>query len=251
VGRKLLRVTFDSVGGWLDKWGRRLSNIAQVGLCAIAAWGLIYTVIPLYRLSWLDNELARKTMELDKTTTALEGTTARLASTYQQVRYFTVQMFVFATGGKCSGLLRPAQSSSPPSPVPEWKAILDSDPAGCILRNVGSKLPQQLSPQDWEFFQAQLANASRNVAAWQAEASTKCEALATAAVESLPKPPDYDPRSPLGRLKALREQQGTWMTPAERRESAQYQVVSELGERVRKRLDELNRLEWPAPNVGK
>ena len=42
--------------------------------------GLVYTVIPLYRLSVTDNELARKTIEL-------AAANASLAKWYEEVRH--------------------------------------------------------------------------------------------------------------------------------------------------------------------
>jgi hypothetical protein len=121
--RARFRRLVEAIGPWLDKWGPRLSNIAQVGLCAIAAWGLIYTVIPLYRLSATDNELAQKTLELAKTNAAL-------ARAYVAERRVTFAWYVKVIQGRCTGLLIPADFDAGKE-RPHWRDILSIDVSKC------------------------------------------------------------------------------------------------------------------------
>lgn len=54
----------------------RLANLSQVGLLALAIFGYFYTVLPVYQKSLLDEEIAKKTLELnsvEKKITSLES----------------------------------------------------------------------------------------------------------------------------------------------------------------------------------
>lgn len=48
----------------VDTWLVRLANTSQLGLLALAAFGYVYTVLPVYQKSLLDEEIAKKTLEL-------------------------------------------------------------------------------------------------------------------------------------------------------------------------------------------
>jgi len=49
----------------IDQWLVRIANGSQVGLLALAVFGYFYTVLPVYQKSLLDEEIAKKTLELN------------------------------------------------------------------------------------------------------------------------------------------------------------------------------------------
>lgn len=50
----------------IDIWSTRAANFSQIGVLALAAFGYFYTVLPVYQKSLLDEEIAKKTLELEK-----------------------------------------------------------------------------------------------------------------------------------------------------------------------------------------
>ncbi|EBA2358634.1 hypothetical protein TM80_15155 [Salmonella enterica] len=50
----------------IDIWSARAANFSQIGVLALAAFGYVYTVLPVYQKSLLDEEIAKKTLELEK-----------------------------------------------------------------------------------------------------------------------------------------------------------------------------------------
>lgn len=64
----------------IDKWLGRIANASQVGLLILAAFGYFYTVIPVYQKSLLDEEIAKKTLDLQKKESELAQKSSELAS---------------------------------------------------------------------------------------------------------------------------------------------------------------------------
>jgi uncharacterized secreted protein with C-terminal beta-propeller domain len=64
----------------MDKWFGRIANASQAGLLLLAAFGYIYTVIPVYEKALLDEEIAKKTLDLQKKESELAQKSAELAS---------------------------------------------------------------------------------------------------------------------------------------------------------------------------
>src|ERR1700674_3669279 len=95
-----------------DAWLLRLSFIAQIGLCVIAAYGLFYTVIPLYQKAMIDEQIAQKTLELEKAR-------VDLSATYGRARALAVQNAIFHLGVQCLGLNR-ASALTNPTPQPDY-----------------------------------------------------------------------------------------------------------------------------------
>ncbi len=87
-------------GERIDVWLNRISQITQLGLFILAIAGLYYTVIPLYQKAIVDEELAKKEVqlkELDK----------KINEMYRSARSMAIDQVIFAAGPKCSGLLTP------------------------------------------------------------------------------------------------------------------------------------------------
>lgn len=49
----------------LDIWSTRIANLSQLGVLILAVFGYFYTVLPVYQKSLLDEEIAKKTLELE------------------------------------------------------------------------------------------------------------------------------------------------------------------------------------------
>jgi hypothetical protein len=50
----------------IDVWSSRVANFSQIGLLGLAVFGYVYTVIPVYQKSLLDEDIAKKTLEIEK-----------------------------------------------------------------------------------------------------------------------------------------------------------------------------------------
>jgi len=63
----------------IDKTLSRVANASQLGLLLLAGFGYFYTVIPVYQKSLLDEEIAKKTIELNAKDSELRAKTTELA----------------------------------------------------------------------------------------------------------------------------------------------------------------------------
>jgi hypothetical protein len=84
----------------LDKWLQRLSHLSQFGLFLFTIGTIYFTVIPLYQKAVLDEQIARREIELKQTTALLE-------TAYGKLHTVAVRDFVFGAGIRCSGLAPP------------------------------------------------------------------------------------------------------------------------------------------------
>lgn len=50
---------------YVDSWLPRFAHLSQIALVALGVIGYVYTVLPLYQKALLDEEIARKTLELN------------------------------------------------------------------------------------------------------------------------------------------------------------------------------------------
>jgi hypothetical protein len=237
--RARFRRVAEAIGPWLDKWGPRLSNIAQVGLCAIAAWGLIYTVIPLYRLSVTDNELAQKTLELAKTNAAL-------ARAYIAERRVALAWYVKVIQGRCTGLI-PADFDARKERL-HWRDVLSVDVSKCANEHLAEDGDlAQLNQVDRGLIRAELSRALQDIGTWQQEGRVKCEALETAPADQLPELPPPAPGSFSATLDELLRSANYHRQPpsaAERRVRAQDNIADAIEFRTVNRLSELSKIKW-------
>lgn len=61
-----------------EKIGQIVANLSQVLLVALAIFGYFYTVLPVYEKALLDEDIAKKTLELDKKNDELQEADAHL-----------------------------------------------------------------------------------------------------------------------------------------------------------------------------
>lgn len=83
-----------------DKWLHRFSLLSQCGLFMLTAWTIYYTVIPLYSKAILEEEVAKKTIELNLLNEKVD-------TAYGLIRSNLIKDFVRTSGIECSGLLIP------------------------------------------------------------------------------------------------------------------------------------------------
>jgi hypothetical protein len=235
-------VNGNKIGKWLDSWGPRASNLAQIILCGVAIWSLFYTVIPLYRLSVTDNELAEKTLELKKVN-------ERLATAYDHERNAYVQWFVRVVGVACTDLGLPARFTSTKERSPHWQEVLFIDTSKCANeRLMKDKDIALLTAVDRAFIAAELDRALGEIKIWREAALEKCRQIETAPPETIPERPPDPPGSFAADLRELMKsanvKSGTSTVPF-RREYAQSVVADDFRSRALDRLLAIENLKWP------
>ena len=81
----------------IDIWLSRLSHFSQIGLLAVAAFGYVYTVIPVYQKSLLDEQIAQKELQLS-------SLQVKLNESYALNRADVVKTFVVGVYYRCNGV---------------------------------------------------------------------------------------------------------------------------------------------------
>ena len=85
----------------LDLWLIRLGYFSQIGLLIVAVIGYFYTVLPVYQKSVLDEEIAKKEIELVKMQKKLD-------ENYVELRKQLAGQFIFSVGIDCTGMPKEA-----------------------------------------------------------------------------------------------------------------------------------------------
>jgi hypothetical protein len=71
---------------------QRLSNASQVGLLLLAVFGYFYTVLPVYQKALLDEDIAKKTLELRAMENRLSQTEALLSGREAELKALTTRV---------------------------------------------------------------------------------------------------------------------------------------------------------------
>lgn len=231
----------------IDIWLQRLSHISQLGLFIFTVGAIYFTVIPLYQNALLDEQIARKEIELRELQSALN-------SAYAKNRASIVGSFIFHAGPACSGLLIPPRSlrklgeKAPTNEKNLAQQILEIKPKDCLAKELSSmKLLNELRTQDLALFKYMVFAAgetlekSRQVALTRyakAEETSRTKPLAMPNTETAGELANYllsgqSPefqKSVLAKVAIDREQM-----------NAADQYVND----VRSKLLELNKIQWP------
>jgi hypothetical protein len=139
----------------VDTWLTRFSHLSQLGLLAVAVFGYFYTVVPIYEKSKLDEEIARKELEL-------AATKAELEVNYSQLRKDLVGGYIFYAGAKCSGLLDrptlPPKAGEKRVSIREHIAeVFDIEITSCLRQHFEErKSLTKLRPSDYTFLSERL-----------------------------------------------------------------------------------------------
>lgn len=138
-----------------DIWLERLGYLAQIGLLILAVVGYYYTVIPLYQKSLLDEQIAKKELEIN----SLNLTISRL---YDKNRAYDVYAFSQKASMACAGVY-PTKTSigfhggkikfTSPTAL-----ILEIDGNECVIEIFlkSNELEKNLSPADYSLLKNEV-----------------------------------------------------------------------------------------------
>lgn len=70
----------------IHSWVSTAGNLSQVGMLILAIFGYFYTVLPVYQKSLLDEEIAKKTIELNQKDQQLASKSAELSALNDALR---------------------------------------------------------------------------------------------------------------------------------------------------------------------
>ena len=149
----------------LDVWLVRASHVAQFGLFLITAGTIYFTVIPLYQKALLDEQIARREIELNRIQDELDVA-------YKKIRASSVGTYIFRVGAECSGLLLPVDQTGEESGerVDFAKRVLSISPEECLRREMEMAALKELRPGDMSFFQAEVSRVGTKLEAFRKEA---------------------------------------------------------------------------------
>jgi len=222
-----------------------VSHFAQIGLFMLTAWGLFYTVIPLYQKAAVDEQVAKQQAEL-------AGLSARLRASYVKIRGQSVLQFVTFAGPACTGLLTPVSDEPPPEGQDFESQALKTDVRSCLLEQMKHSPPiGELNQSDLAAFIAEVDKIGMRANAARLAASMEVSELR-------PADPTKGPVA-IGRFseRALVEmkQMGAsdqQLADAKRKMSLNYQkdkIVSRYTDEARKEILRLRAMTWPdSPN---
>jgi hypothetical protein len=219
-----------------------LSHIAQIGLFLLTAWGLFYTVIPLYQKAAVDEQVARQQVELERIGKELDAS-------YAKIRRQTVIQFTFFAGPACTGLLQHIPDHVEPGKQSNQKGPLDFDIHACLTQQLQDfGLKRELTDIDRATLAAEVAKVGERL-----EASRLAANLAVGQLK--PADPTKGPVE-MGSFSefALAEMKRLGASPqqlidAEHKMSLSYQqrlIESRYMDEVRLQLSGLANLTWPA-----
>ena len=242
-----------------DLWLVRGSHVAQFGLFILTLWALFYTVIPLYRTAALEEQIARREVELKTLEQKLAETDQALKAAnekmYHRSRDEVLRGLVISAGAQCSGLLRPVapllrlrEKPRPPRP------LLDIDVAECLGTELVKRKPETvLRPEDLHFLRDTIDRKAATLAQDRSDSLSVIDQMRTkdtAELEAIAQ------RGPVAQyMEELLDDigkaypGGPLRSPKAQHESAlryaQEQVAREFEERVRVEIGKLRELKWP------
>lgn len=145
-----------------DKQLSRGSHIAQIVLVILAVFGYFYTVLPVYQNKLLNEQIAKKGLELS-------SLKKYVSETYISLRGMAVRRYVLKAGVKCSGLLEPPPPLSEvkeeaPGLAPEEPYVLGIDISDCLnsVFNSSEDL-KTLNVADLNYLKQEIKSLSTNL----------------------------------------------------------------------------------------
>lgn len=192
---------------FIDRALRRIANASQLGLLALAVFGYFYTVVPVYEKTLLDEEIAKKTLELNSKEAQLRSKNEELAELNATVEMARNTLRRSQTEvGMLKGTVREQYAELRPRLIREFQLLgsklckLRSIPEGsfsaCVREKVmttvnlapltGSdrKLLQELVDSQnadihtsWSEFQGAIETRKRDAEARKKQLTQKCDQL--------------------------------------------------------------------------
>jgi hypothetical protein len=254
----------------VSKWDtrlKRLANFSHFGLLVLAVFGYIYTVIPVYQKSLLDEQIAKKELELKQANDAiaakeieLRRKNEALESAYVLIRASAVHNFVFYVGAECSGmLLAPETLDQLGEPLNKQEPIttrmLAIDVDACLAESLTTTpFLKELRTADRDSFADKVRAIGKSLSFDRTKAQRDYDAVLVRArthPESLP--PLAPPRDQAFRLMApfMTPQQAAALKLHEQIENEQWRVVSSYTAKIRHEVATLQSFKWPPTNGGK
>lgn len=231
----------------LDVWLVRASHVAQFGLFLITAGTIYFTVIPLYQKALLDEQIARREIELNRIQDELDVA-------YKKIRASSVSTYIFRVGAECSGLLLPVDQNGEESgeKVDFAKRVLSISPEECLRREMEMTALKELRPGDMSFFQAEVSRVGTRLEAFRKVA---LDEYSGAEQRARNRPLDM-PRGPAAR--AMAEHLLTGQSEDFRRnvlaqiavDEERSAIGSAYGEKFREEVSNLRNINWPASKAS-
>lgn len=180
---------------WLDIWLPRISHFSQFGLFVVTLGSLYFVVLPIYKVSVLDEAIARKEIELKESNKLVE-------QNYKQVRKFAIEQFTHSVFVNCivdvSFELSEDEKRKPDS--------LSKDASNCLFESGKTSLRLKLlRPNDQAVFLKGLKNVAAEIEHNRIIAVKQYRELPSKAKlnPSLLKPPKYFSRKSYENLEKL------------------------------------------------
>lgn len=157
----------------IDLWISRVSHFSQIGILVVAIFGYFYTVIPLYQKSILDEEIAKKTLELQTLKNEI----------YTKQRKALISGFILQSEFDCTGLLdrpkEPLNLGEKRLSIIERNPILFNDTASKCFAElfVKSDFKAKLNEMDYEILSKKVALITDNLIKDQLLAQTNFHTL--------------------------------------------------------------------------
>lgn len=231
----------------LDVWLVRASHVAQFGLFLITAGTIYFTVIPLYQKALLDEQIARREIELNRIQDELDVA-------YKKIRASSVGTYIFRVGAECSGLLLPVDQTGEESGgrIDFAKRVLSISPEECLRREMEMAALKELRPGDMSFFQVEVSRVGTKLEAFRKEALDEY----SGAEERAKNRPLDMPRGPAAR--AMAEHLLTGQSEDLRRnvlaqiavDEERSAIGSAYGEKFREEVSNLRNINWPASKTS-
>lgn len=147
----------------LDGWLNRLSHLSQIGLLITALFGYIYTVLPVYQKSLLDEQIAQKELELRQLQIKLD-------KAYILNRTDAIKKLYMSTTFKCNGLnMLPKNSAeyykNPKSLRERYGQILQVEPQQCLIGTFQKAryLQDTLKAEDYQMLSLEIGNIAESL----------------------------------------------------------------------------------------
>lgn len=224
----------------LDVWLQRIGLVSQVGLFLFTVGTIYFTVIPLYQKALLDEQIARKQIELEKLTSALD-------SAYVKIRTSAVRTYVFHVGADCSGLMIPPSSTAGSDAKNYPDAILEIKPEDCLSRGLSAGELKELKPADLALLESKVIGIGKVLEGLRQKALRRMtDAPQTAKANSHKSPA-------VGALTAMALEQLKGQAPEFQQEvlakiavdQERMDAANEYSESVRSQVLTLMNIEWP------
>ena len=249
----------------LDRWLSRGSHIAQVGLFALTIAALFYTVIPLYKTAALEEQIARREVDLKASEIKLAAAEIALVEVSEKVYRRTRADLLWNISSqavlKCSGLLRPVEeltSGEDPTNLRLARPLLDANVGECLVAELDRFIVNSnLTPRDSQFLREAVLNKSDLLEKGRSKALLSIQSMEEKTTEELRK---IAPKGAytlkadqwLAKVHLIYPELKSQHVEREHRaamQGAKEKVAMDFEKQVRVEILELREVAWPQPGL--